>query len=221
MIKVVYAEISERAHAVLLEKYLPGFPDLLRKKILGYRTWQDAQLSLTGTVMALDSINALANTSFAADSLEYSSSNKPFIRGSNVEFNISHSGSLAVCVISTQGEVGIDIECMNKSDLDFLFQNMTSAETQTIANAADRTQALYSYWTQKEAVLKAAGVGLIDDLCEFEITDGHAIFRGSHYRIEEVLVRQGYTCMIAIKSSELMHAEPIVHLEPFKWDVYR
>lgn len=88
---------------------------------------------------------------------------KPYIEGCH--FNISHSGQFTTIAISPM-PVGIDIEFVN---IDFDFSSLlqicfTDSELKQIKNAVD----FYTFWTRKEAVLKASGEGLIENLHDID-----------------------------------------------------
>lgn len=93
---------------------------------------------------------------------------KPVVRepaGAPIGFNISHSGGFAAFAFGVDVDVGIDIEDLPRAD------RFSSALTESIFDAEERRylerghadggrQAMLLAWTRKEALLKAAGVGL-------------------------------------------------------------
>ena len=103
----------------------------------------------------------------------YGDHGKPFLRGDHgLQFNLSHSGEYALCGVARQG-VGVDIELLRPMDrLDGLIQRcLTRAEQQTLANPQpmDPTTAFLTYWTCKEAYLKATGQGISEALSTIEV----------------------------------------------------
>lgn len=93
---------------------------------------------------------------------------KPFVLGHEVDFSLSHSGSHAVVAISRGGEIGIDLEVLDKAvplgdELDGLASMvLTDEEQHAIAAAAPehRVRLFLSYWTAKEARMKLTGEGM-------------------------------------------------------------
>jgi 4'-phosphopantetheinyl transferase len=88
---------------------------------------------------------------------------KPEVRGADaVYFNATASGSTALVAISG-AEVGIDVERVaDRTDLG-LARRWLSARERSLHDRLDhreRERALFACLTKKEAVLKAAGVGL-------------------------------------------------------------
>jgi phosphopantetheinyl transferase len=97
---------------------------------------------------------------------------KPFLPGCPA-FNLSHSADWVACAVSPGGSIGIDIEAFLRlgDHRELLAATTHPAERRTIAEAApDRQLALFKRcWTRKEAVLKATGTGLSDDLCSIDV----------------------------------------------------
>lgn len=82
-----------------------------------------------------------------------------------LQFNLSHSHELVVYAIALQ-PVGIDVEFFREiTGCDRLIKRYFSAQEQALFNslAADaKQQAFFHYWTSKEAMLKAMGLGISD-----------------------------------------------------------
>jgi 4'-phosphopantetheinyl transferase len=81
-----------------------------------------------------------------------------------MKFNISHSGALAVCSLSPRFEVGIDVEEVDESRgfEEVVATQFTPYEQDQLAaySGAARANAFFRFWTLKEALVKALGVGL-------------------------------------------------------------
>jgi phosphopantetheinyl transferase len=97
---------------------------------------------------------------------------KPFLPGC-AAFNLSHSDDWIACVVSHRILVGIDVETFQhlRNYLDLLAMTTHPAERCIIdqATAARRLALFKRCWTRKEAVLKATGMGLSDDLCSIDV----------------------------------------------------
>jgi 4'-phosphopantetheinyl transferase len=99
---------------------------------------------------------------------------KPFLTGSrNIQFNVSHSGSLALVGISAERPIGVDIELMREKvdELALARDFFCEREHRYLATLAGDAQleAFYKIWTCKEAVLKAFGVGISTYLKDFSV----------------------------------------------------
>jgi 4'-phosphopantetheinyl transferase len=97
----------------------------------------------------------------------------PERHGSALRFNVSHSGDLALVAVSSEAEVGVDIELRRpRPDLEALVARYFSpCERVAIAALppARRLEAFFDYWTLKEAYLKACGDGLNRRLDAFDV----------------------------------------------------
>jgi 4'-phosphopantetheinyl transferase len=102
----------------------------------------------------------------------YSARGKPSVNGIN--FNLSHSGGLAVYAFGHGCEIGIDIETIRASDdlLDVARRFFAANEYAELAtlDPSEQTDAFFRCWTRKEAFLKATGEGIAAALDRFEVT---------------------------------------------------
>ncbi len=95
---------------------------------------------------------------------------KPFLEGNPVHFNLSDTKDAVLLALSHHA-IGADIETMNRhTDHERVANHyFTAPEVASIAEAADGKRRFLELWTRKEAVLKACGVGLMDDLHSLEV----------------------------------------------------
>jgi len=81
-----------------------------------------------------------------------------------LEFNLSHTDGLCVVALSWQSKLGCDVEQLNRSGLEVEIARrfFTPEESDEIATHPSERQILrlLSYWTLKEAYIKAEGKGL-------------------------------------------------------------
>lgn len=102
---------------------------------------------------------------------------KPVLRDHPAHFNLSHSGPRAVIAIAEGGEIGIDVEVIDRADglagqLDDLAMFcLTPAEQAALAavSADDKVRCFLSYWTAKEARMKLTGEGLMLEPQEIDL----------------------------------------------------
>ena len=91
-----------------------------------------------------------------------------------LEFNLSHSGELALLAVTTDRRVGIDVERIDeKTDVKAIALRFFSTAENTALDkipAEDRDFSIYCGWTRKEAFLKAIGCGLARPLDKFDVS---------------------------------------------------
>lgn len=91
---------------------------------------------------------------------------KPFIVDAPISFNLSDTKDAVAIAISVDRDLGVDVETMARTvDHDAVGEHyFTTEEVASIAAATDGKRRFLAFWTRKEAVLKASGVGIMDDL---------------------------------------------------------
>jgi 4'-phosphopantetheinyl transferase len=90
-----------------------------------------------------------------------------------LRFNIAHSGD-HVLICFGRSEMGIDIErIQSEFGYDEMLSRCFSAkEMEVIQQSPDPRAAFYLFWTRKEALLKAHGTGIHNDLAVVPCLDG-------------------------------------------------
>lgn len=91
-----------------------------------------------------------------------------------VQFNVSHSGDIAVYALAHGRAVGVDVEAIEtRVDRDAIARDTFSAaehDAYAALNPASRPVAFMNCWTRKEAFIKAVGEGLSYPLRSFDVS---------------------------------------------------
>jgi 4'-phosphopantetheinyl transferase len=105
------------------------------------------------------------NTSPHDIAYTYNPTKKPYLVSGNCFFNLSHSRDGFLIAIGNV-EVGVDIEYINNTFAysDIVSNYFSADEVAYINNATNQTEAFFLLWTRKEALLKACGTGIDDNL---------------------------------------------------------
>lgn len=91
---------------------------------------------------------------------------KPYLERKTLRFNLSDTKDAVLIAFADGLELGADIETMTR-DVDHVAVSehyFTAPEIRAIAAAEHPKRHFLELWTRKEAVLKASGVGIMDDL---------------------------------------------------------
>ncbi len=129
---------------------------------------------------------------------------KPAVDGDTViRFNLSHSGDLALCAITGEREIGVDIEQI-RPDLDWesLARRFFSAEEVAALAALDperRMEGFVRCWTRKEAYLKARGEGLSLPLDSFTVLPAPDRSITERWQIVDLKPAPGYGAALAVE----------------------
>lgn len=106
--------------------------------------------------------------------IDVDSNKKPYLPAHpSVYFNVSHSVDYAIIAIAAN-PVGVDIEYINK---EFNYKEILPTvyhedEMKDIEISGDKQLTFYNFWTRKEAIVKAIGKGIDNDLSKISVTDG-------------------------------------------------
>lgn len=200
MTSIYYSYIKKENHYQLLKKFLPDYPENFQAKILRYRRWQDAQLSLLGRVLLNIGLKEMGLED-SRKNIRYTRYNKPYLKYDNVNFNISHSENIVVCAISDSYEIGVDIELLRDVQVDNFKSQMTQTEWERIVLSDNISTSFFDYWTQKEAVIKAEGMGLSLPLKSFEIISNCTVVIDNKFFTKEIKLDSRYKCYLAFKNA--------------------
>jgi 4'-phosphopantetheinyl transferase len=89
-------------------------------------------------------------------------------------FNVSHCGELAVFALSSEGEVGVDVEAIREvRDADAIAARVFSRrenDAYRALSADEKPLAFLQLWTRKEACVKLLGEGLCAPLDRFDVS---------------------------------------------------
>jgi 4'-phosphopantetheinyl transferase len=99
---------------------------------------------------------------------------KPYLPSNpSIFFNLSHSIDYGFIALGDRA-MGVDVERVN-SDYDYtqiLPQVFSKIEINVLQNSANPAKTFYTFWTRKEAIVKATGKGIDDDFKEIPSLDG-------------------------------------------------
>ncbi|AFH50190.1 Phosphopantetheinyl transferase [Ignavibacterium album JCM 16511] len=151
-------------------------------------------------------------------SFKKNNSGKPLIdipEYDHLKFNYSHSGEMIIYAISKDSEIGVDIELVKEiPDMNALVENYFSKEEiqvfKNMDNRNDQTNLFYKIWTRKEALVKASGKGISDDLSQINIITDKPDFnnpqkffyREKHWILSGLSVPENYIATVAYESAK-------------------
>ena len=103
---------------------------------------------------------------------------KPALDGpaacARLDFNVSHSGDLALCAVTHARAVGVDVEAIRPGFVTGEVARRFFAPAEVAALEAlppgERVEAFFACWARKEAYIKARGTGIALGLDRFEVS---------------------------------------------------
>ena len=89
-----------------------------------------------------------------------------------VQFNLSHSRTIAVLAVAHGQPVGVDVEDVRPIEREVAARFFSAAELAALGALQGEAwmNGFYRCWTRKEAILKAEGVGLYRALDSFDVS---------------------------------------------------
>lgn len=198
-LQIYVAPSGDALSAGLEREYLAMMPPAIQAAILGYQRRRDRQATLFGKLLLLRALGMQfpEKGKPSLQSLEAGPHGKPFLPG-GPEFNISHSGELVVLAVSQSGPVGIDIEKIRTLPMkDFSRLLPEAAFLLEKQDAASMARCFFDGWTQREAVLKGYGKGLLSPMEQVAIKGAEAHFAGTPWFTKPLWLDEGYCCHIA------------------------
>ncbi|CAA6801264.1 MAG: Unknown protein [uncultured Sulfurovum sp.] len=181
MIDILIVNINEISQEDY-ENLFASLPPKMQVEVSRYTLKKDKQRTLAGKLLLLNYLTE--NTIFTLFDISKTSYQKPYIKNSNLSFNISHSGDYVVCACSKFNTIGIDIEDTSQQiEFNDFHEVLSGEEFQKILNATHSLKEFYRIWTGKEGVLKAEGKGLLGEIKEVELAKNTVFFKNKKYFI--------------------------------------
>lgn len=143
----------------LLKVLLPQLSGDDQKRLILLKKIQDQNRFAFSRVLLYQ---VLAGIGSSSNRLSFSRYGKPFLGDQAFEFNLSHSGNIILLALASNISVGVDVEKI-VADNDFesflqIFHLNELSHFRSIATQKNYTE-LMKFWTHKEAITKALGLG--------------------------------------------------------------
>lgn len=142
-------------------RWYEKMPSYRQKKIDAFKPAPSKKLSLGAGILLYMGFKELG---LEKAEIEFGKNDKPLIKGnSEICFNLSHSGSMAVCAISDKN-VGIDIEenkIFSEKLINYIYNEKETNYIKGIAlDQKNENKMFTKLWTMKESLMKYDGTGL-------------------------------------------------------------
>jgi 4'-phosphopantetheinyl transferase len=122
---------------------------------------------------------------------------KPRLAGGELEFNLSHSGEIALVAVNAEHQVGIDVERVkpDRDPLALAQRALVPDDVRAVREASPEERGLVFHrrWTRHEARLKCLGVGIFQ-----EAPPGIGTVS-----VRDLEMAPGYAAAVAIAADEL------------------
>lgn len=176
-----YLPVSKNASA---KDLIGNLPEIMHERALRYKSEQAGYNFILGRMLLKEGLKNLGMLK-EFENLQYHPGGKPFLK--DVFFSISHSDTKVVCAITSEGEIGIDIEKIKQVELESFKAFFTEKEWAEINSASSPLDKFYWFWTRKESIVKALGVTLSHlHKIEVDATKDHFIENGKMWYLKDL-----------------------------------
>jgi 4'-phosphopantetheinyl transferase len=153
------AELSEEQ----TERLISSLPEWRREQALRYKFLQGRRECAVAYVELLRGLRQQFGI-YEKPVFSYNEHGKPYIsQHPQVHFSLSHCKEAVGCFLSNR-PCGLDIERIRTAKPDLVRHTMSPQESEGVFTSPFPDIVFTRLWTQKEAVLKLKGTGLVDDL---------------------------------------------------------
>lgn len=174
---------------------LPG--ESFGKSVLRYNKTDHRWMSLLGRQALLRGLKQINVLLPPGAEWQVDNNGRPYVKGCP-DFNISHSGKIAVCAIASGRErVGVDVQAEKPMGDRQLRQVLTPRELAWVNGDPRRVAFL---WSRKEAVSKLLGLGMRISYRTLETLNNRVSFKGRTFYLTPVPIGRGYQCTVAAES---------------------
>ncbi len=158
---IILLKYSETISWLELEGYAGCLTHARRNGVLKKKTEGDRINALLSRLLTLSEIES--RTGIRQSKIEFTrgTHGKPYIKGSELQFSLSHTGSAICLVFSENGEIGVDIERRDRAIKPELYKRVLCDEE---LSDLEKGGSFIRFWVQKEAFLKRLGLGISRDL---------------------------------------------------------
>lgn len=150
-----------------IEKYLVCVSPARRKAVLDKAQEESRIQSLVGGLLIRSELSYRTGIPIKKLAFEKGAHGKPYIKGCDTHFSLSHTNGAVCAAFSADGEIGVDIERGDRRASEALMRKvLCDNERKTVNSDED----FIRIWVKKEAFLKRTGIGLATKLCGADTT---------------------------------------------------
>lgn len=150
-----------------VEKYLSHVSKARRAAVLKKSSDEDKVQSLAAALLVRLELSERLGTPPKKLAFEKGAHGKPYVKGADVQFSMSHTNGAVCAAFSNDGEIGVDIELKSRRVSERLKQRTLSENERETVNTDED---FIRVWVKKEAFLKRTGIGLATQLCGADTT---------------------------------------------------
>ena len=200
MLKVKCLDIDTGAYISQYSDLMRFVSDERKERISRFMVPVPKLLSLFAELLIRSEVSEAIGIPVSDISFGYGEYGKPYIKGHDLSFSVSHSGS-RIIYVQHSAPVGADVEMMEEYLPDIGKRCFTENEQRFIDESEDMREAFYKIWTAKESYVKMTGDGFSRSMRSFDVCsmkdnirtciyDGSAISVCTRDKADDILIER-------------------------------
>ncbi len=145
-----------------------------RERAERFKFWRDQRRYMVGRGILRLLIGRYLSVDPKSIEFQYNEFGKPYLPDDDLKFNLAHCRDLILFGFCLNADIGVDLECIRPiADAPGIASRFFSqGENEALLDTPEeqRNEVFLSYWTLKEAYIKAVGQGLSYPLDKFEVS---------------------------------------------------
>lgn len=168
---ICWTDVRDLSEATAAE-WVRALPDEEQARFAKYRHVRSGHEFLAGRLLVRGWLSAVTGAPPRAWRLVEGRYGRPEIAepSTSLRFNLAHSGGIVACVLAEHREAGVDVEDLGRRPMSPDIWHRYCAPTEVADIEAqpeeERHRRFLTYWTLKEAYLKARGLGIAVHLAD-------------------------------------------------------
>ncbi|MDE7363060.1 MAG: 4'-phosphopantetheinyl transferase superfamily protein [Oscillospiraceae bacterium] len=159
--EILLMKVSDKLTWLELEGYLGCLSAAKRRAIMKKKSDGDRINALLSQLLVLSELARRTGMPLRKIRFELGTHGKPYLKDSEAQFSLSHTGGAICAAFSDKDEIGVDIERKDRRVNENMYKRVLSEEEMFhLTSGAD----FLRFWVQKEAFLKRLGIGITRDL---------------------------------------------------------
>jgi 4'-phosphopantetheinyl transferase len=191
--KFLYASINDLADEDI-ETFANLLPIFMQAYIKKFINKSDRKHRLLARLMLRQCLINTTGNDMLLHAWQTDSNSKPFIATWH-QFNISHSGEFIVFIYDDQA-IGVDIEKIEDIDYASISDYFHPEEKAQLMHSVAKKNLFYTLWAKKEALLKAVGVGISNEMANFNCLEKSIVYENQTWFFHPVAISTEYICYI-------------------------
>lgn len=181
-----------------IEELFSQLPENLVKSVNQYKDENDRKSRMLSKLLLEILIRKIIpDQNFFWSLYQKDSFSKPYFKELEINFSSSHHENFSIVCAAKKTQCGIDSELIKSININMYNDFLHPNESQFINQQLNSQFTFYEIWTKKEAVLKASGLGVSQDLQSIDAHENTVQINNKKYFTKELNISENSITYIA------------------------